>query len=194
VTARIGRLVMRLRSRRAPLVATLVFLAWGSSGCGAAKVGGEAPRSHGASREPEAGTDPCRAESDVSATELAVACFETRVKPALLSLAQSGDSSRYRFGSPDYIRLCMGIAPTVVADEMTGEAVRTTFFDQMPESLGAQVIVIGDRARLEDARLYDVVTLGFREETFPTDGDMHLVFLIERDPAAVVLVFRRLHG
>lgn len=174
------------RSCTAVVVAAAIAL--GSGACG----GGPGPATPAEQDPiplvgPPAGVQPCAGNGATDARAAALACYESRVKPALGALVKSQRLSQFSFGSADYLKSVLAIAP----DARVETTARLP--DTQAEAI-ARTTVLGDRGMLGMSTKVVQVTIVLRAAGTPSDGDMQLAFFVNPQSFEVVYVHRILGG
>ena len=142
------------------------------------------------------GADACTPPAEAATvSDIAMHCYETRLRPSLGTLADSPEVADYRFGAAEYLRGVLALRPTLqTPPTRTGAALRRRYLEGLPDDLVRQITALGSRDQLDDARTYAPVHIVLRADGMPTDGHMELVVFVDEQSRAVPLVIRLLHG
>jgi len=135
---------------------------------------------------PAAGGAPCKSGGAKDARAAALACYASRVKPALLALAGTPKLQDYAFGDADYLRSVLGAPPQI--------ATSTSWEGPSPTVNPPNVVVLGDETAVAAPRAFRVVTIALRRNGMPADGHTELVFFVDAKTFETVLVYRALLG
>ena len=136
---------------------------------------------------PPAGVQPCASNGAADARAAALACYDSRVKPALGALVKSQRLSQFSFGSAEYLKHVITITPDA----------RVETNARLPEPQAetiARTTVLGDRGMLGMSTKVVQVTIVLRDPGMPADGDMQLAFFVNPQSFEVVYVHRILGG
>jgi len=179
---------MKTLLARSSIALVAVAVAVASAACG----GGPAPTTPAEQDPiplvgPPAGVQPCASNGATDARAAALACYESRVKPALGALVKSQRLSQFSFGSADYLKHVIAIAPDARVESNA----------RLPEPQAetiARTTVLGDRGMLGMSTKVVQVTIVLREAGTPADGDMQLAFFVNPQSFEVVYVYRVLGG
>lgn len=134
---------------------------------------------------PPAGTAPCKPGGTKDPRAAALACYATRVKPALVALSKSPTVSMYRFGDGRYLGSVLAIAPNAYAITKTKGRPTVAF---------PGTVALGDPSTIDPARSFHVVTIALRRNDMPADGHTELMFYLDDKTLETVLVVRALLG
>lgn len=158
-----------------------------------AACGGEKPATTPADQDPiplvgpPAGVAPCPGTGAADARAAALACYESRVKPALSALVKSQRLPQFSFGDADYLKKVLALTPDA----------RTESQPRMPDTEAKNVqatAVMGDRGQLGMTSKVVQVTVVLRAPGMPADGDMQLAFFVNPANLETVYVYRILGG
>ncbi len=136
---------------------------------------------------PPAGVATCPANGAADARAAALACYESRVKPAFAALAKSPRVKQFSFGDGKYLETIVTLTPDAKVEDKP----------RMPESDAltvASTTVLGDRGSLGMKSKVVQVTLVLRAAGMPTDGDMQLAFFLDGKTLETLYVYRVLGG
>ncbi|MBS2012168.1 MAG: hypothetical protein JST00_04745 [Deltaproteobacteria bacterium] len=136
---------------------------------------------------PPAGVAPCAGDGAADAKAAALACYESRVKPALAALVKSPRLSQFSFGDADFLKKVVTLTPDARVEPQP----------RMPESDAKEVAttaVMGDRGSLGMTSNIVQVTLVLRPSGAPADGAMKLAFFVNGKTFETLFVSRFLGG
>jgi hypothetical protein len=136
-------------------------------------------------QEPPAGRASCSGEGFTNARDAALACYTSRVRPALLSLAQTPKVRDYGFGDADSLRLVLALTPS--ADPPRAWQGGT------PAS-SANLVALGSADDVKAPGTFVVVTISMQGKPLPVDGGLSLTFYLDARTLETVLVLRVLGG
>jgi hypothetical protein len=137
--------------------------------------------------DPPAGRARCSGSGATGPVAAALACYASRVKPALSALARGPDVDRYRFGTGDYLARVLTLKPE--AGESPAEAL-----PQLPRDLLAQTTVLGGVGAVTTDAAYTPVSIVLRDANMPVDGMMQLMFFVDAKTLETPFVYRVLAG
>jgi hypothetical protein len=136
---------------------------------------------------PPATSRPAAARTPV---DLTLTRFRDDIRPRLLASA----TDRLLGADPEFVKLMLAVEPEVlVQQDSTGLAIRQ-LFTGMADAQLKDLIVAGSLAALEDHRSYAVVWLQLRTAGTPADGDLVLMFAIDRERGEIAMAIRLLGG
>lgn len=136
---------------------------------------------------PPAGVAPCPGNGAADAKAAALACYDSRVKPALTALIKSQRLPQFSFGDAEYLKKIVTLTPDA----------RLEAQPRMPETDAKQLAsttVMGDRGTLGMTSGIVQVTLVLRAAGMPADGDMQLAFFVNGKTLETLYVTRILGG
>lgn len=158
-----------------------------------AACGGDKPATTPADQDPiplvgpPAGVAPCTGNGAADAKAAALACYESRVRPALAALVKSQRLPQFSFGDADYLKKVLALTPDARLEPQP----------RMPDTDAKQVAattVMGDRGTLGMTSGIVQVTLVLRASGMPADGDMQLAFFVNGKTFETLYVSRILGG
>lgn len=135
---------------------------------------------------PPAGRAPCSGRGAKDARGAALACFASRVRPALLDLAKNPNVGDYRFGEGDYLRMVMSLSPRAGAPQ--------PWQNGTPKPPFPNLVALGSPDEVKAPRTFVVVTVSMQGKAMPADGGMELDFFVDARTFETVLVLRVLGG
>lgn len=135
---------------------------------------------------PPAGRAPCSGKGAKDARTAALACFASRVRPALLDLAKSPKVRDYRFGDGEYLRTVLALTPSAGAPR--------SWPGGTPQPAFPNLVALGSAEDVKAPRAFVVVTIVMQGKLMPPDGGMELDFYLDARTLETLLVMRMLGG